>query len=122
MQPLAIIALVFAGVSIFIPVFGVFMAFICSIMAVIAFRSQPTLSGITLGLNIINTAFLSPSIIMTDMAVSSGAFIDIGIAPTDVGQVYFLYVGFHVIMLVIAIIWRLIRGKPEVKNVPVAPV
>ncbi len=72
MKALAIIALVFAGLSIFIPVVGVFIAIVCSVLALISFRSQPTLSGITFGINIINTAFLSPSIVLSD-AASSGA-------------------------------------------------
>ena len=59
MKALAIIALVFAGLSIFIPVGGVFLAMLCGVFALISFRSQTTLSGITFGINIINTAFLS---------------------------------------------------------------
>ncbi len=67
MKALAIVALVFGGLSIFIPIGGVFIAMLCTVMALIAFRSQTTLAGRTFGINIINTAFLSPSIVMSDM-------------------------------------------------------
>jgi hypothetical protein len=120
LKALAIIALVFAGLSIFIPVGGIFIAMLCSVLAVISFRSQPTLSGITLGTNIINTAFLSPSIMLTD-AASSGA-IDLGktmaSAPTESGDVYSFYVGFHLVALTIAVLLRLILGTPKTVREP----
>jgi len=71
MKPLAIIALIFAALSIFIPVGGVFIAMICSVLALISFRSQPTLAGVTFGIDIINTAFLSPSIMLADATSSN---------------------------------------------------
>ena len=112
MKAIAIIALVFGSLSIFIPVGGVFTAMLCSFMAMISFRSQPTLSGITFGINIINTAFLSPSIMLSD-ASSSGA-IELGSAstsaPTESGEIYWFYVGFHLVLFAIAVVWRLIRG------------
>jgi hypothetical protein len=113
MKAIAIVALVFGSLSIFIPIGGVFIALLCSLLAMISFRSQPTLSGITFGLNIINTAFLSPSIMLSD-ASSSGA-IDIGAStasgPTDTGEIYWAYVGFHLVLFFVAIVWRLIRGE-----------
>lgn len=117
MKALSIVALVFGALSIFIPVGGVFLAMLCSLMAMISFRSQPTLSGITFGLNIINTAFLSPSILLSD-AASSGAWNTAGsvsttAAPTEAGSIYWAYVGFHLVLFVIAIAWRLIRGVPK---------
>lgn len=114
MKALAIVALAFGALSIFIPVGGVFIAMLCSVMAMISFRSQPTLSGITFGINIINTAFLSPSIMLSD-AVSSGA-IDLGkdsSAPTEAGEIYWFYVGFHLVLFLIAVVWRLIRGAAK---------
>lgn len=116
MKALSIVALVFGALSIFIPVGGVFIAMICSLMAMISFRSQPTLSGITFGLNIMNTAFLSPSILLSD-AASSGAFDTAGsistTAPTEAGSIYWAYVGFHLVLFVVAIVWRLLRGAPK---------
>lgn len=115
MKALSIVALVFAALSIFIPVGGVFIAMLCSLMALVSFRSQPTMSGITFGLNIINTAFLSPSIMLSD-AASSGA-LDVGTtttaAPTEAGEIYWAYVGFHVVLFVVSIVWRLVRGAPK---------
>lgn len=115
MKALSIVALVFAALSVFIPVGGVFIAMLCSLMAMISFRSQPTLSGIAFGIDIINTAFLSPSIMLSD-AASSGA-LDLGNStsqvPTEPGEIYWFYVGFHVVVFFIAIIWRLIRGAPK---------
>ena len=114
MKALAIVALVFAGLSLFIPVAGVFLAMLCSLFAMLSFRSQPTLSGITFGLNIINTAFLSPSIMLSD-ATSSGA-LDLGVstgAKTDAGEIYIFYVGFHVALFVVAVLWRILRGAPK---------
>ena len=115
MKALAIIALIFAGLSIFIPVGGVYIAILCSLLALISFRSQPTLSGITFGINIINTAFLSPSILLGD-AASSGAFdtaSSVTESPTEAGTIFWSYVGFHIIVLIIAAVYRVIRGAPE---------
>ncbi|WP_198678701.1 hypothetical protein [Pseudidiomarina insulisalsae] len=119
MKALAIIALIFGGLSIFIPVGGVFIAMLCSVLALISFRSQPTLSGITFGINIINTAFLSPSILLSD-AASSGAFDTarhVTESPTETGELYWAYVGFHIVLLIIAGAWRLTRGAPRALNV-----
>jgi len=109
MRATAIVALVFASLSIFIPVGGIFIAMLCSIMVMITFRSEPTLSGITFGINILNTAFLSPSIMLADVASSEGV-----ISPNEVtssGEILGAYIGFHVILLIVAIIWRVSRGK-----------
>lgn len=117
MKALAIVALVFASLSIFIPVGGVFIAMGCSIMALIAFRSQPTLTGVTFGINIINTAFLSPSIMLSD-AASAGEMKELGMglsgAPTESGDIYWFYVGFHLVVFAVALVWRLVRGSVEV--------
>jgi len=103
MKAIAIVALVFASLSIFIPVGGVFIAMFCSLLALISFRSEPTLSGIAFGLNIISTAFLSPSIVLTDVSSTD----------TAPGEIYWFYVGFHVALLALAVIWRLVRGAPK---------
>ena len=117
MKALAIIALVFAALSIFIPVMGVFLAMLCSLLALVAFRSQPTLSGITFGLNIVSTAFLSPSLLVAEVVNSSKSSEAVNAtaqASTDSpGSIYLFYVGFHVVLFVIAIVWRLLRGAPK---------
>lgn len=122
MKALSIVALLFAALSIFVPVAGISIAMLCSVLAMISFRSQPTLSGITFGINTISTAFLSPTIIMSDMSVSGN--LDLGKATTiatgESGEIYWFYVGFHLVVFAIAMIWRLIRGpfKAEVDKLP----
>ena len=110
MKAISIIALVFAGLAIFIPVAGVLIALFCSLMVLISFRTEPTISGIAFGINILNTAFLSPSLMITDIVSSSADG-----ATNEPGDLYFFYIGFHVALLVAAIIWRLIRGPVEPK-------
>mgnify|MGYP000298847107 CR=1 FL=1 len=93
MKALSIVALVLASISFIIPVIGVFSAMIATLLAVISFRSQATLSGIAIGLNILNTAFFSPSLLLAEgmNQVDGGA----------AGTLYWFYVGFHVVFLVI---------------------
>jgi hypothetical protein len=120
MQALAIVALVFASLSIFIPIGGVFIALLCSAMALIAFRSQTTLSGITFGINIINTAFLSPYLVLTDMSASGEldfvATTTTATQQTESGDIYWAFVGFHLVLFAIAIIWRFTRGTLKQTN------
>ena len=111
MKALAIVAMIFAIISIFIPVFGVFLAMLVSVLALISFRSEPIFSGVAFGVNIISTAFLSPSIVATDIISSTET--ETGAAATEGGSVYLFYVGFHVVLLIIAIIWRVVKGAPE---------
>lgn len=116
MKALAIIALVFAGLSIFIPVVGVFLAMLCSLLALVAFRSQPTLAGVTFGLNIVSTAFLSPSLVVAEVVNSSKSADVVNAttqAPTSAGSIYLFYVGFHVVLFAVAIAWRMLRGAAK---------
>lgn len=108
MKALAILALVFASLSIFIPLGGILLAVLCSIFALITFRTHITLSGITFGLNIINTAFLTPSLFIVEQMATGTTSGDK--VPTDM---YFAYLGIHITLFVVAILWRLIRGAPK---------
>ncbi|MDC9613145.1 hypothetical protein PSI19_04445 [Xenorhabdus khoisanae] len=103
MKALAIIALIFAALSIFIPVGGVFIAMFCSVFALITFYKNPTLSGVTFGINIIDAAFLSPSIMATAATMHSNGEDGIGF--------YWFYVGFHIVLFVLAIIISMILKK-----------
>lgn len=94
MKALSIVALIFAALSIFIPVGGIFIAMGCSVLALITFCKQPTLSGITFGLNIISTAFLSPT-----LAMSASTMQNSGQSGTSM---YMFYVGFHVVLMLLA--------------------
>ena len=100
MKALSIVALVLAGISFIIPVVGLWTAIVASIMAVISFRSQATLSGIAIGLNIINTAFFSPSLLLAE-GVAAADQISSGVEPTGVGAIYWTYVGIHIVALII---------------------
>ena len=76
-----ILAVVVAGLSFIIPVIGIFMAcFLGSILVALSLKDGAMLGYIAGGLNIINIAFLSPS-----LALASAA--DGGVS------VYFFYVG-----------------------------
>ncbi|MDX7988739.1 hypothetical protein FE392_15620 [Xenorhabdus sp. 12] len=109
MKALAIIALIFAALSIFIPVGGVFIAMFCSVLALIAFYKSPTLSGITFGINIINTAFLSPSIVATAASMVNDGDDGVGL--------YGFYVGFHIALFVLAIILaKILKKKAQNKS------
>jgi len=100
MKALSIVALVLAGISFIIPIIGVWTALIASIMAVISFRSQATLSGIAIGLNLINTAFFSPSLLIAE-GISAADQLSAGAEPTGVGAIYWGWVGAHIVLLII---------------------
>ncbi|PHM73801.1 hypothetical protein [Xenorhabdus kozodoii] len=108
MKALSIIALVFAALSIFIPVGGVFIAMFCSVLALITFYKTPTLSGVTFGINIISTAFLSPSLMVTAASIHSDGGDGVGL--------YWFYVGFHIVLFVLAIIIAMILKKKASKK------
>jgi len=108
MKAIAIIALIFGALFMFIPVGGIFIAMLCSFMAMISFRSQPTISGVTFGITILSTAFLSPMILLSEGNASSS---------TEPGEIYWFYVGFHLVFFCIALFWRLIRGPVIQSNV-----
>jgi len=94
MKALAILALVFSALSVFIPVGGVFTAMGCSVLALISFRSYPTLSGIAFGINIISTAFLSPSLLISAANMHANG--------QNGTSMYWFYVGFHIVLLLLA--------------------
>ena len=104
MKALAIVALIFSAISVFIPVGGVYLALLCSVFALASFRAQPTLAGIAFGINIISTAFLSPTLMLAASGVASSR------ADSSLEGLYFFFVGFHVVLLAAAIGWRVIRG------------
>ena len=80
-----IIAVVVAGISFIIPVMGVFLAcFLGSILVALSLKDGAMLGYIAGGLNIINVAFLSPSVAIAS-AASGGA------------SLYFFYVGFAIL-------------------------
>ncbi|MBC8952593.1 hypothetical protein [Xenorhabdus sp. PB62.4] len=108
MKALAIIALIFSALSVFIPVGGVFIAMFCSVLALITFYKSPTLSGVTFGINVIATAFLSPSIMATAATMHSNGEDGVGL--------YWFYVGFHVVLFVLAVLASMILKKRASKK------
>ena len=80
-----IIAVVVAGISFIIPIIGIFLAcFLGTLLVALSLKDGAVLGYVAGGLNIINVAFLSPSLM-----IASGA--DGGVS------VYFIYVGFAVL-------------------------
>lgn len=111
MKALAIIALIFSALSVFIPVIGIFLAMLCSILALITFRHTTTISGITFGINIVSTAFLSPTIIAAEALNSLGVHSN---RPHELsaGSIYMMYVGFHIVFLFVALAWQFTWESP----------
>lgn len=105
MKGLAITALVLTGISFFIPVIGVFISLLTSVMALIAFRWQATLSGITVGINLVKTAFLSPSLLIATGATVAES------GEQAAGELYYFYVGWHAVILVLGIILAFTKKK-----------
>ena len=79
-----IIAVVVAGISFIIPVIGVFLAcFLGTILVALSLKDGAVLGYVAGGLNIINIAFVSPSLVI---ASAAGGV-----------SVYFIYLGFAVL-------------------------
>jgi ABC-type multidrug transport system permease subunit len=107
MKALSIVAVVIAGVSFVIPIYGVFTAILASVLGLISFRNEATLSGVAVGLNLVNTAFFSPSILIAEglnVAINEG---------TPDNSIYLTYVGIHVVILVIGIILAVTNKNKE---------
>ena len=62
MKALGIIAMIFAIIAIFVPIVGPYLTIVCALLA--AFSAGPglTFGVVAIGLNILNVAFLSPSL------------------------------------------------------------
>tara|TARA_S200002703_G_scaffold145088_1_gene139213 strand:+ start:273 stop:605 length:333 start_codon:yes stop_codon:yes gene_type:complete len=110
MKALAIVALIFTAISFFVPIFGVYISVFTSLLCLFSFRFEPTLSGITVGLNLLKTLFLSPSIVATaalEAATTEGS--------TEVTSfLYWTLNGFHIFVLVVGIVLASTRKKKDV--------
>ena len=70
-----IIAVVVAGISFIIPVMGVFLAcFLGTILVALSLKDGALLGYVAGGLNIINVAFLSPSVMIAGAAGGLGIY------------------------------------------------
>jgi len=110
MKALAITALVITGISFIIPVYGVFISLLTSVLALISFRWEATLSGITVAINLVKTAFLSPSLIVSAALVAEDSTQEAG------ESLYGFYVGWHVVILIIGIILAVTKKKEVLKD------
>ena len=73
MKALGIVAIVVSAIAVVIPVFGAsWLPLIAGIMAVIAVREEHVLAFVALGINVVNVAFLSPSLKLVDKACELG--------------------------------------------------
>jgi hypothetical protein len=70
-KALGIIAMIFAIVAIFVPVFGPYLTLVCALIA--AFSAGPglTFGIVAIGVNVLNVAFLSPSLWLLATAAES---------------------------------------------------
>ena len=101
MKALSIVGLIFAIISIFIPIFGILIAMLCSLLALITFVKQPTISGAIFGINIFSTAFMSP--VLASVAANSGI------------DTYLFFVKYHVVLMFVAfILYFIFRKKNSV--------
>ena len=101
MKVLSIVGLIFAIISIFIPIFGLLIAMLCSLLALITFVKQPTISGAIFAINIFSTAFLSP--VLASVAANSGI------------DTYLFFVKYHVVLMFVAfILYFIFRKKNSV--------
>ena len=90
MKALAILALIFSIVSFFVPLYGVVTALGCSLVAVLSFRWQPTLSAVAIGINLISATFFSPTLLLIE-----GFFFAVIPEASMFGSMYAFHVGFH---------------------------
>ena len=87
-----------------------------SVLALVSFRSQLGLSGAAFLINMVNTAFLSPSFFIQTVASEAKGTADT--LPNLFGVIdaalfkYWLFVGFHVALFITANAWRLKKGAP----------
>ena len=79
-----ILAVVVAGISFVIPIIGVFLAcFLGTILVALSLKDGAVLGYVAGGLNVINVAFLSPSVMLA--------------ASAEGNYVYYFYVGFAIL-------------------------
>ncbi len=116
MLAFAIIAFILSGFAVIMPFFGVYMAMLSSVLALASFRAQPGLSGAAFLINMVNTAFLSPNIFIQTVVSEAEGTADT--LPNLFGAIdaalfkYWLFVGFHVALFIVANAWRLKKGAP----------
>ena len=107
MKALSIVAVVFAGVSFIIPWYSIYLTIIVGIMALIAVREEPALSFVAMGLNILNTAFLTGSLWLRDAikcgVASADSVLQGSLPDSCAATTYWTHVSIHLVILVLGI-------------------
>ncbi len=107
MKALAIVAVVFAGVSFIIPWYSIYLTIIVGIMALIAVREESALSFVAMGLNILNTAFLTKSLDLRDAincgVAAYGSAMEGSLPDSCASTTYWTHVSIHIVILVLGI-------------------
>ena len=108
MKALGIISMVFAIISIFVPVIGPYLTVVCAF--IIAFSAGPglTFGLVAIGINLLNVIFLSPSLWITagtsGIVESSNMLMNMGI----------LFIGAQVIaMIVLFLVHKVWKNKQK---------
>lgn len=121
MLAVAVIAFMLSGFALF-PYIGIYVAMLSSVLALISFRAHTGLSGAAFMVNLVNTAFLSPTIFIQAMVSQDKA--DAGTSSPFIAMIdtaffnYWFFVGFHMTLFIAANAWRLRKGPAAPKAQP----
>ena len=107
MKALGITAMIFAIIAIFIPLVGPYLTLVCALLAAFAAGPGLTFGVVAILVNILNVAFLSPSLWLTAGIAEadvegSGGMVLLGMGIVFVG----VQVAAAVVLAVIHIIWK----------------
>jgi hypothetical protein len=116
MKALGIIAMIFAIVSIFVPVIGPYLTIVCALLAAFAGGAGLTYGAVAIGVNILNVAFLSPSLwILAGAAEAetqgSGSNVILGMGVIFIG----IQVVAALVLIIVHSIWKKNHISVEVK-------
>ena len=103
MQTLAAAALMLAFLSLFLPFMGAALSLLWSALALLTFRHAPAVSGATFGLNIVNTALLSPLLMASDFPAP---LYESAVQGPGFSAMYFVFLGVHAALFALAVVWR----------------
>lgn len=107
MKALGITAMIFAIVSIFVPVVGPYLTIVCALLASFSAGPGITFGAVAIGVNILNVSFLSPSLwLMAGVAESetqgSGSNVLLGMGVIFIG----IQIVAAAILIGIHIMWK----------------
>ena len=116
MKALGIIAMIFAIVAIFVPLVGPYLTIVCALLAAFAAGPGLTFGSVAIGVNILNVAFLSPSLwIMAGAAEAdaqgSGSDVVLGMGVTFIGA----QIVAAVVLVIVHSVWKKNHTSSEAK-------